>query len=32
VQAIDGALVITHRLGPVAGICQIAPIVNEESA
>lgn len=32
VAALDGRLVITHRLGPVAGICQIAPITSEESA
>lgn len=32
VAALDGRLVITHSLGPVAGICQIAPITNEESA
>lgn len=31
VAALDGRLVITHSLGPVAGICQIAPITNEES-
>jgi hypothetical protein len=32
VAALDGRLVITHQLGPVAGICQIAPITSEESA
>jgi hypothetical protein len=32
VAALDGRLVITHRLGRVAGICQIAPITSEESA
>jgi hypothetical protein len=32
VAALDGRLVITHHLGPVAGICQIAPITSEESA
>lgn len=31
VAALDGRLVITHQLGPVAGICQIAPITSEES-
>jgi hypothetical protein len=31
VAALDGRLVITHHLGPVAGICQIAPITSEES-
>ncbi len=32
VRAVDGALVITHPLGPVAGICQVAPMTSEESA
>lgn len=32
VAALDGRLVITHQLGPVAGICQIAPITSEESS
>jgi hypothetical protein len=32
VRAVDGALVIQHHLGPVAGICQVLPIINEESA
>lgn len=32
VATLDGRLVITHQLGPVAGICQIAPITSEESA
>lgn len=31
-RAVDGALVITHPLGPIAGICQVAPMKNEESA
>jgi hypothetical protein len=31
VATLDGRLVITHHLGPVAGICQIAPITSEES-
>jgi hypothetical protein len=31
VRAVDGALVITHPLGPVAGICQVAPMQSEES-
>lgn len=31
VQAVDGALVIKHRLGFVAGIVHVAPLVNEES-
>lgn len=31
VATLDGRLVITHSLGPVAGICQIAPITSEES-
>ncbi|MFF3363568.1 hypothetical protein [Streptomyces misionensis] len=32
VRAVDGALVITHHLGPVAGIVQAAPLVSEEQA
>jgi hypothetical protein len=32
VRAVDGALVITHDLGPIAGIVQTAPLINEESA
>jgi hypothetical protein len=32
VRAVDGALVVTHPLGPVAGICQVAPYVSEEQA
>lgn len=31
VRAVDGALVIQHRLGPVAGIVQVLPVINEES-
>jgi hypothetical protein len=31
VRAVDGVLVIQHHLGPVAAICQVRPIVNEES-
>jgi hypothetical protein len=31
VKAVDGALVIQHHLGPVAGICQVLPVINEES-
>jgi hypothetical protein len=30
VRAIDGALVIQHHLGPVAGIVQVLPVINEE--
>jgi hypothetical protein len=32
VQAVDGALVIKHRLGFVAGIAHVAPLVNEGGA
>lgn len=32
VQAVDGALVISHHLGPVAGICQVLPVINEGGA
>lgn len=32
VKAVDGALVIQHHLGPVAGICQVLPVINEEQA
>lgn len=32
VQAVDGALVIRHHLGPVAGITQVLPVINKESA
>jgi hypothetical protein len=32
VRAVDGALVIQHHLGPVAAICQVLPVINEESA
>lgn len=32
VSAVDGALVIQHALGPVAGIVQVLPVVNGESA
>lgn len=31
VHAIDGALVIRHHLGPVAGIVQVLPVIGEES-
>jgi hypothetical protein len=31
VRAVDGALVIQHHLGPVAGIVSVLPIINEES-
>jgi hypothetical protein len=31
VRAVDGALVIQHSLGPVAGIVQVLPVVNEET-
>lgn len=31
VHAVDGALVIRHHLGPVAGIVQVLPVVGEES-
>jgi len=30
VRAVDGALVIQHALGPVAGIVQVLPVINEE--
>lgn len=30
VRAVDGSLVITHALGPIAGIVQAAPYVSEE--
>lgn len=32
VRAVDGALVITHALGPVAGIVQAAPYGSEEGS
>jgi hypothetical protein len=32
VSAVDGALIIQHSLGPVAGIVHVAPLINEESA
>lgn len=32
VRAIDGALVIQHHLGPVLGIVQVLPVINEERA
>lgn len=32
VKAVDGALVIQHHLGPVAGIVQVLPVINEGSA
>lgn len=32
VKAVDGALIIQHHLGPVAGIVQVLPISNERSA
>lgn len=32
VRAVDGALVIQHPLGPVAGIVQVLPVVNGEGA
>lgn len=31
VRAVDGALVIQHALGPIAGICQVVPFSKEES-
>lgn len=31
VQATDGALIIRHHLGPVAGIVQVLPVINKES-
>jgi hypothetical protein len=31
VRAADGALVIQHHLGPVAGIVSVAPVINKES-
>lgn len=30
VSAVDGALIIQHGLGPVAGIVHVAPLINEE--
>lgn len=30
VRAVDGALVIQHHLGPVLGITQVLPVINEE--
>lgn len=32
VRAVDGALIITHSLGPVAGIVQARPLEGEQSA
>jgi hypothetical protein len=32
VQAIDGALIIRHHLGPVAGIVQVVPVIDKEGA
>lgn len=32
VRAVDGALVIQHHLGPVAGIVQVRPMFNEGGA
>lgn len=32
VLAMDGALIIRHHLGPVAGIVQVLPVLNERSA
>lgn len=32
VRAVDGALVIRHHLGPVAGIVQVLPVINGEGA
>lgn len=32
VRAVDGALVIQHHLGPIAGIVSVLPIINKESA
>jgi hypothetical protein len=32
VRAVDGALVIQHTLGPIAGIVQTRPVINERSA
>jgi hypothetical protein len=31
VHAVDGALVIRHHLGPVAGIVQVLPVINKET-
>lgn len=31
VKAVDGALIIQHHLGPVAGIVQVLPVINEEN-
>lgn len=30
VRAVDGALIIRHHLGPVAGIVQVLPVINKE--
>lgn len=32
VKAVDGALVIQHHLGPVAGIVQVLPVINKENS
>jgi hypothetical protein len=32
VRAVDGALVIQHHLGPVLGIVQVLPVINEEGS
>lgn len=32
VKAVDGALIIQHHLGPVAGIVQVLPVINEGGA
>lgn len=32
VKAVDGALVILHHLGPVAGIVQVLPVINKEGS
>lgn len=32
VRAVDGALIIQHHLGPVAGIVQVMPLIPKEGA
>lgn len=32
VRAVDGALVIQHHLGPVAGITSVLPVINKEAS
>lgn len=32
VRALDGALIVQHHLGPVAGIVHVAPLISKEGA